>query len=101
MPADPERSFYKLLCTGSESGTWAILGCSFKGATYQLISVWAQRIHSLSPEKSRSEMPGRADSTPIINESDHRNGFTRLTLELKQHDWARSEIDLTKNMGCG
>ena len=32
IPTDPERSFYKLLWTGSESGTWAILGRSFKGA---------------------------------------------------------------------
>jgi len=32
IPTDPERSFYKLLWTGSESGTWAILGRSLKGA---------------------------------------------------------------------
>jgi hypothetical protein len=32
IPSDPGRSFYKLLWTGAESGTWAILGRSLKGA---------------------------------------------------------------------
>lgn len=33
LPDDPQRSFIKVLWTGAESGSWAILGRSLKGAS--------------------------------------------------------------------